>query len=257
MMAWRFVHNLAMSEPTWKAFFDEHAPRYMENAFTGNTRSEVEFLIDLFGIPAGSRILDVGCGTGRHAISLAAHGYKVTGVDVSSGMLAEARKAARSSGIDVEWIEADATVWESDVLFDAAICLCEGGMGLSNLGEDPVGHDLAILKRIYGALRPNGMFVMTCMNGYAIIRQMTDDHVQAGAFDPATMVAQYDDEWELPEGKRTMHIRERQFIPPEMVAMLRFVGFDVQAVWGGTAGNWGKRAIKLDEVEAMYVCVKR
>lgn len=240
----------------WQAFFDEHAPRYMENPFTGNTRAEVEFLIDLFGLPPDGTILDIGCGTGRHAIALAKKGYKVTGVDLSEGMLAQARAASEGEGVSVEWVHADATSWDADILYDAVICLCEGGLGLSELTEDPIAHDIAILRTIYNALRPNGMFVTTTMNGYAIIRQMTDDHVAAGAFDPASMLATYDDEWDLPEGKRKMRVRERLFIPPEMVAILRHVGFDVLHVWGGTAGEWGRRPVKLDEVEAMYVCRK-
>lgn len=243
-------------EHQWRTFFDGHAPRYMENPFTGNTRAEVEFLVELLALPRGSRILDVGCGTGRHSIALAASGFKVTGVDISEGMLGEARKAAQEAGVEVEWVCADATIWEPELLYDAALCLCEGGLGLADSTEDPVGHDLAILKRIYGALRPNAIFVATTLNGYALIRQMTDEHVVGGAFDPATMLATYEDQWELPEGPRSMRIRERQFIPPEMVAMLRHVGFTVDHVWGGTAGAWGKRYLKLDEVEAMYVCRK-
>jgi hypothetical protein len=37
------------------------------------------------------------------------------------------------------------------------------------------------------------------------------------------------------------------------VAMMRHVGFTVEHVWGGTAGDWGRRAVKLDEIEAMFV----
>jgi SAM-dependent methyltransferase len=240
----------------WQKFFDAHAPNYMKNPFTGNTRAEVEFLIELLDLPAGSSILDMGCGTGRHAILLAQHGYRVTGVDLSSGMLQEARKAAQEAGVQVQWIQADAAEWESEVLFDAALCLCEGAIGLADNDVDPVTHDLSVLRRIYGALRPNARFVMTALNGYAIIRQMTDEHVQAGRFDPASMLSVYEDEWDLPEGKKLMQIRERLLIPPEMVALLRHVGFTVEAVWGGTAGEWGRRPIKLDEVEAMYVAVK-
>jgi len=240
----------------WQKFFDQHAPHYMQNPFTANTRAEVEFLLELLELPKGSRILDMGCGTGRHAVMLAERGFRVTGVDLSEGMLNEARKAAANAGVEVEWIHADATTWESDTLFDAAICLCEGAVGLADLDEEPVGHDLAVLRRIYGALRPNARFVMTAMNGYAVIRQMTDEMVLEGRFDPASMLSYYEDEWELPEGKKTMQIRERLLIPPEMVALLRHVGFTVEAVWGGTAGEWGRRPVKLDEVEAMYVAVK-
>ncbi|HMS54460.1 MAG TPA: hypothetical protein PKA27_03590, partial [Fimbriimonadaceae bacterium] len=140
---------------------------------------------------------------------------------------------------------------------DAAVCLCEGGVGLAEHSEDPIAHDLAIFKSIYLALRPNAPFVLTAMNGYAVIRQMTDELVAQGRFDPASMLSVYEDEWDLPEGKRTMKIRERLLIPPEMVAMLRHAGFAVESVWGGTAGEWGKRPVKLDEVEAFYFCWKR
>ena len=228
----------------------------MKNAFTGNTRAEVEFILKLFELPAGSHIVDIGCGTGRHAVGLAKHGLKVTGVDISEGMLAQARKAAEEAGVEIELILANATEWQAEQLYDGAICLCEGGMGLSNLDEDPIAHDLSILRNIYSALRPNAHFLLTAMNGYAIIRQMTDKQVDEGRFDPATMLAVYQDEWDLPDGKRLMNIKERLLIPPELVAMLRHTGFTVDHVWGGTAGEWGPRPVKLDEIEAMFVCRK-
>ena len=71
----------------WEEFFDGHAPVYMDNSFTKNTVEEAEFVLEELGLPAGGRILDVGCGTGRHAVELARRGYRVTGVDISSGML--------------------------------------------------------------------------------------------------------------------------------------------------------------------------
>lgn len=196
----------------------------------------------------------------------------VTGVDQSVGMLAEARKSARAEGVtmlehapwdepvlpagSVYFHEADATQFASDFLFDGVVCLCEGGMGLVEADEDPIAHDLGILKNCFRALRPNGMFLMTALNGYATIRHMTDEQVEQGIFDPATMLAVYANEWDLPEGKTVLNIRERLFIPPEMVAMLRHAGFQVEHVWGGTAGEWLKRPLRLDEVEAMYVCRK-
>lgn len=241
----------------WKEFFDSHAPFYEQNEFTKNTRFEVDFLLGLFDLPPNSSIVDIGCGTGRHAIELAKRGYSVTGVDLSPGMLAEARANSMAAGVAVRWIEADAGQFESDILYDAAICLCEGGMGLSEADEDPIAHDLQILKSIYRCLRPNAPFAMTALNGYATIRQMNDDLVSEGRFDPATMRSFYTDEWTLPEGKRVVNITERLLIPPEMVAMLRHVGFKVEAVWGGTAGEWGKRPVKLDEVEAFYLSWKR
>jgi len=243
-----------MAAPSWQKFFDSHAPRYDENPFTSNTVAEVDFLLGLFALPVGSSVLDMGCGTGRHAIELASRGYRVTGVDLSEGMLKEAMRKARDANVEVEFVHADAREVALDRVFDAAICLCEGGMGLLERGEDAEAHDGRILNRIYQHLKPNAPFLMTCMNGYAAIRQMTDEHVRDGVFHPPTMVSQYTDTWELPGGNQEVQIYERLFIAPEMVRLLRGAGFTVDAVYGGTAGHWGQRPLSLDEVEAMYVC---
>lgn len=242
---------------TWKEFFDGHAPHYDQNVFTRNTLVEVQFLWDTMGLEPGMRLLDVGCGTGRHAVELAKRGLEVTGVDVSTGMLEVARAKAAEAGVLVEFIEADATTWRASDLYDAAICLCEGGMGLINHDEDPVAHDLGILRGIGASLNSGAPFVMTAMNGYATIRRATDEFVEQGSFDPGTMVMAYADEWELPEGKVPMLIRERLFIPPELASMLHHAGFAVEHIWGGTAGEWGERPLKLDEIEVMFVAHKR
>ena len=93
----------------WEAFFDAHAPVYEDNIFTKNTIQEVDFLLEELSLQQGSSILDVGCGTGRHSIELAKRGYIVTGLDLSSEMLARAADAAKSAGVTVEWIHSDAT----------------------------------------------------------------------------------------------------------------------------------------------------
>lgn len=241
----------------WQAFFDSHAPHYDENPFTKNTRVEVDFLFEVMGLQPGMSVLDVGCGTGRHSVELAARGLEVVGVDISEGMLDQARARAQASGVEVEWVHADATRYRHPRSLDAAICLCEGAINLVGHDEDPVAHDLAILRNIGAALQPGAPFVLTAMNGYAPIRRMTDESVAAGQFDPATMLSRYDDEWDLPEGTVRMTIRERLFIPPEISAMLHHAGFEVLHIWGGTAGDWGKRALKLDEIEVMFVCRRR
>src|SRR5258707_13218100 len=54
--------------------------------------SDLPFLENVFGAPAGQAILDVACGAGRHSIALARRGYAVTGIDLSTTCLAWSRR---------------------------------------------------------------------------------------------------------------------------------------------------------------------
>jgi cyclopropane fatty-acyl-phospholipid synthase-like methyltransferase len=245
-----------MTRNEWEEFFDGHAPVYMENSFTKNTVEEVEFVLEELGLPPGSRILDVGCGTGRHVVELARRGYQLTGVDISSGMLAKAEKAAREADVKVELIHADATRFTSDKLFDAAICLCEGAFSLLGGEDDPIEHDLTILYNIHAALKSGARFILTTANACRLIRQATQDDVENGRFDPVTMVEVFTVEWDTPQGKKSLLVRDRSYVPTELVLLFRQAGFQVEHVWGGTAGNWGRRKIHLDEMEIMVVARK-
>jgi SAM-dependent methyltransferase len=240
----------------WETFFNGHAPVYMDNSFTKNSVEEVNFVLEELKLPPSSHILDVGCGSGRHAVELARRGYQVTGVDISYGMLAEAKRAAREARVEVEWIHADATRFTSAKPFDAAICLCEGAFGLLSTGDDHIEHDLAILQNIYAALKPGARFILTALNGLAKIRQFTQGDVERGRFDPVTMVEVFTAEWDAPEGKKSVPVRERGYVPTEIVLLFRQAGFEVEHIWGGTAGNWGRRKINLDEIEVMVVARK-
>src|SRR5262249_49844736 len=160
------------------------------------------------------------------AIELARRGYQVTGVDLSQGMLAEAAKAAEAAGVSIVWVHADATQYVPLPHFDAALCLCEGAFGLIGQDEDPVEHDLTLLRHIPTVLKPGGGFVLTALNALALIRQSTPEDVTSGKFDPITLVNQFEDEWSLPEGRKRVQVRERRYVPPELVWMLNQAGFE-------------------------------
>ncbi len=247
----RTVEGGAVTDHVWREFFDSFAPQYMNEVFTTDSVREVAFLTALLELPAGAAILDIGCGTGRLAVELAKAGYAVTGIDLSAGMLREARAAARA-GVELELVQADATSFDLGREFEVAVCLCEGSFGLLD-GDDAFEHDAAVLLRVFAALRPGAPFVCTLLNGLRMIRDATSEQVQRGAFDPATLTESFEMEVPSEDGPRELSIRQRGYVPSELVLLCRGAGFIVEHVWGGTAGNWGRRPVELDEMEIMAV----
>ncbi len=235
----------------WQQFHDQEAPSYDQLCFTQNTEREVEFLIDTLNLSPGSTILDVGCGTGRHAVGLALKGYAVTGIDLSSGMLAQAREKARAAKVEVEWIQDNACTFSLDRQFDAVICICEGSFGLLGGADDANEQPLAILRNVSRSLKPGGKTLFTMLSAFKMIREQTPADVEQGRFDPLTMTTTTT--YSPGEGLPSIGLRERAFTPTEITLLFQLAGMTVLSIWGGTAGNWGKRTIELDEFEIMVV----
>jgi 2-polyprenyl-3-methyl-5-hydroxy-6-metoxy-1,4-benzoquinol methylase len=67
----------------YEVLFEDYADKYDNESFTTGTTGEVDFIENEIGYNKSFKILDVGCGTGRHSLELARRGYNVTGIDLS------------------------------------------------------------------------------------------------------------------------------------------------------------------------------
>lgn len=101
-------------------------------------------------------VLDIGCGTGQHALRLAAEGLKVTGLDSSPRLVAVAKHKARAAGLTgVRFRVADAAELRARRSFDAAICL-NYVLSFFHTNE----RLRAMLEGVFRALRPGGVFIL-------------------------------------------------------------------------------------------------
>jgi len=237
----------------WKSFFDTIAPEYDAESFTRNTTAEVDFLIEELKLQPGATILDIGCGTGRHSIELARRGYRVTGLDQSSGMLALARKKAQSENLKIEFIECPAQDYKPERKFSAVISLCEGALCLFEETDDIWAKDMAIFANIADSLDPGSPFLVTVLSAFKPIRQFSDAEVNDGKFNLLTLSIREENSVDRNGVRATVCGIERYYTPPEIVRMVNRVGLKIDNIYGGTAGDWRRGPIKLDEFELMAV----
>lgn len=235
-----------MSDPFWfDAVADFLGPAYLRNAFTKGTEQEVDFLVDALALAPGMRVLDVGCGPGRHALALARRGFDVVGVDHSAEFVRLAREAASVDGLTATFEELDVRDLDRPAEFDATICLCQGGFGL--LG----GRDEAdVFARIAATVRPGGALALSAFSAAFAVR-----HLEAGEeYDPTTSVLHEIATVRGPDGTEApFHLWTTCFTVRELELLARVAHLDRVEVHGVTPGAYRRQPPTLDHHELLLV----
>lgn len=148
---WRTIVNVPSN--WWESFFEGVViDMWLQAVSSEQTSREADGLERMLGVSPGAAILDVPCGGGRLALSLAARGFDVTAVDVSSEFLARARSL---EGADrVAWHQTDMRDLPWAGRFDGAFCV---GNSFGYLDDD---GNAAFLAAVRSALRPGARFVL-------------------------------------------------------------------------------------------------
>jgi SAM-dependent methyltransferase len=230
-------------------WFDEIAgflgPAYLRNAFTKGTEQEVAFLVDALGLEAGERVLDVGCGPGRHALALARRGIEVVGVDLSEDFVALAREAGAKEELPARFEILDVRDLAYDGQFDAAVCLCQGGFGLLGGRDEP-----AVFARIAAALRPGGRLALTAFSAAFAARFLEDGET----FDPATGVLHERATVRNEDGlEKVFDAWTTCFTARELELLARGAGLDLDGVYGVTPGRYGTAPPTLEHPELLLL----
>ena len=233
-------------EPYFEPIGDRLGRAYLRYDFTKGSQQEVSFLTDLLGPSTGRRLLDVGCGPGRHAVPLAEAGWAVTGIDISQSFLDLAAEEARARGAGMSLFRVDARQMPFDDEFDAVISICQGGFGL--MGKD----DDLVLRRMAEATLPGGRVVLTAFSAYYSVREQTDAHLDAAAGVVHEVTTIKD-----PEGaEHTVDLWTGVYTPRELRLLSIGVGLVPEEIWSVAPGDFARRVPDIEHPEFMLVARK-
>jgi len=251
--------------PDWYVdAFDEPCTALLP--WTDDTEGDVERVLRILDPPPWARILDLACGAGRHAFTLARRGFGVVGVDISEGQLETAYAVATpedrdSPSLDLKYLQADLRDLSFAAEFDAVLNLHSGALGYF---EDDA-ENRRTFEVIAEALRPGGRTLMQLPNvRYAESRlpaktwtvgkwtmELLDRHWNAddryveGSITPIVL----DD----PGSMRSIPFRQRLYSIEELFELFCSVGMSLEAVLDETGGQ----SVLTEAQETIFVVARR
>lgn len=223
---------------------------YLRYSFTKGTDQEVAFLVGALGLEPGMRLLDVGCGPGRHSHALARLGIEVVGIDISQRFVDLATESAPPGAT---FHRADARTLTFHDEFDAAISLCQGAFGLTGGPGAPLDGDGAVLAGMARALRPGGVLAVSAFSAYFMLRFLEDHDTfdaDAGVNHERTVVR--DEQGSEAE----VDLWTTCFTPRELRLLAAAAGLEVRHVWAVTPGAYAADPPSIDTPELLLVAAR-
>jgi SAM-dependent methyltransferase len=223
-------------------YFDRgYAQRWGLPPIKDHIRTEVDGLCKHLNLNPSSRILDVGCGHGRHALALAQRGAEVVGVDSAVPLLSAAQHLGAEICAQVHWVQGDMRRlpirWR---YFDAAILL--DAFGFFEVEED----NEAVLASIAHTLVPHGRLCVKLVNGSPVLADFraSDREEHEGAIitisrtltlDPPRMTEKIDVAGSRGNGQYIR--RQRLYRSAEMYGMFERTGISLIGLFASAHGT--------------------
>jgi SAM-dependent methyltransferase len=251
---------------TWyEELFEGYAEKYDREPYTQGTIGECDFIEKEIGYNKELKILDIGCGTGRHAIELAKRGYSLTGVDLSESQLKRAREKAGAASLRADFRRHDARKLPFAAEFDLAIMLCEGAFPLMETDE----MNFQILQGAARALKPNGKLIFTTLNGLFPLFHSVKDFLAAAklegnasygenSFDLMTF-RDHNNTTVVDDlgNRKELRCNERYYVPSEITWLLKSLGFAVVDIFGARLGAFSRSdRLTPDDFEMLVIAEK-
>ncbi len=219
---------------------------YLRYSFTKGTCQEVDFVVAALALTAADRVLDVGCGPGRHAHELARRGIEVHGIDISRRFV-DLATAAAPPGATFERLDARALPFRAE--FDAAVCLCQGAFGLMTVDDD----NAAVLAGIARALGPGGRLALSAFSSYFAVK-----YHQSATFDAAAGVSHERTEVLDEDGRGIdVDLWTACFTPRELRLMCDCAGLDVVDICSVEPGDYRRNPPSTETPEFLVIARRR
>jgi 2-polyprenyl-3-methyl-5-hydroxy-6-metoxy-1,4-benzoquinol methylase len=249
----------------YESLFENYAEKYDKEVYVHGTLGECDFIEQEIAHDKSLKILDIGCGTGRHSIELSKRGYAVTGIDLSESQLKRAKEKAADGGLKIDFQKHDARNLTFEGEFDLAIMLCEGGFSL--METDEMNFD--ILENATKALKDKGKFIFTTLNGlfplFHSVKEFYESASKEGnstckncSFDLMTFRDHNTVVFEDDAGtKKELACNERYYVPSELAWLLKTLGYKKIDIFGAKLGAYS-RSDKLspDDFEMLVIAEK-
>ncbi len=281
MVKKQWYESLFMVKKQWyESLFENYGLKYDNENFTQGTVGECDFIEREINFDKSLKILDVGCGTGRHTIELSNRGYTITGIDLSEAqltrarqkaesynlkILTRARQKAESYNLKIDFQKQDARNLSFNNEFDVAIMLCEGGFPLMETDE----MNYEILNCVTKSLKENGKFIFTTLNGlfplYHSVEKFCAATTKEGnaayrsnRFDLMTFRDSNVMEFEDDSGnKNTLECNERYYVPSEINWLLKSLGYKAIHIFGAKLGAFSRNdKLTTEDFEMLVIAEK-
>ena len=249
----------------YESLFENYAQKYDKECFVQGTLGECDFIEQELDYDKNLKIIDIGCGTGRHSIELSKRGYRIVGIDLSESQLARAKEKAKQLNLKIDFRQHDARNLPFEGEFDVAIMLCEGAFPLMETDE----MNFEILKSATKALKDKGKLIFTTLNGlfplYHSVEKFCESAGEDGnatyksnTFDLMTFRDHNRTIFEDDAGnKKALECDERYYVPSEITWLLKSLGYKKIDIFGAKLGAFSiKYKLTTEDFEMLVVARK-
>ena len=249
----------------YESLFENYGKKYDNENFTQGTIGECDFIEKEIDFNKSLKIIDIGCGTGRHSIELAKRGYKVTGIDLSESQLARAKEKAKAQNLQIDFQKHDARNLTFKNEYDLAIILCEGAFSLMETDE----MNYEILRNATNSLKAAGKLIFTTLNGlfplFHSVEEFCASTTEEGnatysknTFDLMTFrdfnITTVEDDF---GNKKELECNERYYVPSEITWLLKSLEFKKIDIYGAKLGAFSRNdKLKTEDFEMLVIAEK-